>query len=1387
MDKDNNVVIGAGATEPECKTNVVADQAVYTLGHITIDTGGVLQLPDQTAQLPVAIETTGIKIKGTLQIGHPACPIGTINPATRVVLKFTGGRPTDPPCTDDQCDGDVKGIEVEAGGRLRMYGAEGVPTGAPPKGVSWTYLSAPAGDPVRYAAGSGTGSPVAENGGTTLQLADDVTQGTGSANVGAWRSGDWIAVATTSFSPFETEFVQIDSVMPTAGGGSQVTLKQALKYYHFGGPAPTPSQLCTDKDGNTKRLACGTTDSTCVTLGPCESVPSSLNFDADQATNYGVDERAEVGLVSRNIKLTAETPSPYDSSGNLIRPQPANLHWGGEIRILKDFAEVAIQGVEIEKFGKDQRGSYPIHFHMAGSAIDPGTKVNKALVNANSIHHSYNKCVTVHDSSDVSIENTVCVRAVGHLFYEEVGDETGIVFRRNLGLGAMSNSFDISAASPAERAATIKANWWAGDNLTNDPLTKAFNGYDGFLIPNEDDQKNPTRGSCAEVDASNPGGLAIKNVPYGPAQPDQACNKQTQIYYEPASGFWITNPGTQFFRNSIGGCQGVGRAYWYVPPGAGNVKFTPVGTFEYNRAHACYGGLYSGNEAGVFADTPFPRVGGDPTGKALWAEFDGFTASRIRDRAVWLRPEFYVVRNARLATNRDSAALVTAGGTDGTHPGNWALLKDSVLVGISRNNVDRFGPCPYPDQAGPGTGFQSTNKGCVDQTRRQPSEPLWGDFIERSYATPAWNFYGFMIYDGPARIFDDHFINFNRELDQYLTAEDRAFLGWYSQQKLPPKPPVCGPGIDPPCLPPGSKGFVYEGDAALGWFNANQSAYPNSQTSKGLIFTNVDLRHQVFTERVGVDLSFKDGDKNTVLVDRDGSLSGLQVVNPETKAPVPHTFPISLNNLGFLHASNSVDECLASGTQNDLFEDHPSALMTAADIATLEFEALYPPQPTPTPGGPTPPPTPVGGLGPFDQQITFTKDWIDFPTLPTPPGSDGHETMVLSGRNFLGIWEPKVMRGYGYTIKAQKGIPAFIDLGFTEAETTNLAEVPFSIRVGICYRSANGKPGSANDFVISRGRKSYGLANGEEMQLQQAKVWTDIPDCKNLDEANRRNLTGGCPATPEPVATPVPKIEDLNDQDGKPLKDVYYYDAANGLLYFNMIQDELNAHGPSPLGNCDKSPPDADCPQLTDESYYACPAAGCILYVVKVTDPQYVPGPSDCNPYPVHAQTTPPANENVLALLGSTPVIVTPVPVAGTPTALPGDFPHNVPVPTPVCEVDAPAVIPPWSQGQPATRQLASYLFITPPNGTLVFTPAATVIPNAERTQFVVKDLAIGTSYSLHAFVTGGTPCDGSFKTAGTAANPGFTDGMGCGLPASGGDTIFPALPVPTPTPTPSR
>jgi hypothetical protein len=356
---------------------------------------------------------------GSLLAGTDA-PIG--RNGGRLTLTFVGSPPNTCETIDEDTDWCGKGVLVKAGGTLKLLGVRGVP----PSGVSWTHLSDAAGPFI-------TGAKVRGTGPSTIQLAKDVTQGPG-----AWKQDDWIAVATTSFSPFETEFVQIGT-LSAAGGGTTITLTQALKHYHFGGPDPGP--------------------------------PSAANYNGPQSTadfNFGVDERAEVGLITRSIKLTAAVDA-------------ANPHWGGEIKILKD-AGLVLQGVELENFGKNHVGAYPIHLHK----LD-GVPASTLTINANSVHHSYNKCVTIHSTQNVTIENMVCARIIGHIFYQEIGDESGVKYLRNLGLGAMSHYFDIAPDTPPNR----RAQFWGGDNLA------ATIGYDGFKVANTDAQDNPTRGVCA--------------------------------------------------------------------------------------------------------------------------------------------------------------------------------------------------------------------------------------------------------------------------------------------------------------------------------------------------------------------------------------------------------------------------------------------------------------------------------------------------------------------------------------------------------------------------------------------------------------------------------------------------------------------------------------------------------------------------------------------------------------------------------------------------------------------------------------------------------------------------------------------------------------------------
>lgn len=1304
LDDQRNVVIGGPGG---CGPDVVVDRdfdGKHQLGKITIESDGKLVFPDlgdpeAKGLTTLDIETAGILIKrgGLLRVGTPACPIG-FHEKAHVRITFTGDR--DPRCTPSAgCDdGSVKGIEVQAGGILDMHGAKGVPEPDPAAGspgVSWTVLSESV-------------TPDEKRADHELHLAADVTKGQR-----PWEIGDWIVVGTSSFSPFESEFVEIAEVKPDGAGGSLVRTRQPLRYPHFGSEPPTPSQRCT-VDGALQAVACG---SVAGCTAPCTSAPSALNYRDPAGRNYGIDERAEVGLISRSITLTATTPAAPPPNQSPLRPDPS-LHWGGEIRILGSDASpprVAIVGVELEKFGKDQLGSYPLHVHMVGDAR------NRPTFAANSIHHSFNKCIAVHMSSNLTFKDNVCARAVGHLFYEEHGSEEHVRFERNLGLGAMSNSFDIHAvrtvgpdARDVPRGELIRDYWWVGDNLAR----REGYHYDGFNIPNTDNQRNPTHGKCQLADATGGFGRALE--PYSPAHP-KAC-QPGEFYTEPASGFWITNPTTELIGNAIGGCQGVGRGIWWVTPPqpievngvVRDLKFSPLGAFFDNRAHACYAGFYGEEEYSVVSTVLVPHGGGTSTGQPIIAQLDGMTATRNRFRGVWLRPTWFVVQDGRFATSRENVSLVTSGGIDGNAPGVWALLQDSVIAGISANNADRFGPCPKDNALGINTGGQF---GCIDHTPPavkvcapgsaadrvgrictgasdccdnagencpDACSPSSADEVGLGYPPPSWNMFGYMLYDGPVRVFDDRFVNFRKDVTSLLTAADRAFLREYEASHIIATAQRCVGGekagvpcnLDSDC--PGSTcrkaPFVYEGDAALGWFQSNQSSYPTGTVTRGLSWENTDLRHQIYTDKVSVNLEFNDGDKNTAVIDEDGTLTGYGVGDPRQGYANPgHISPISLNNLPFNATSNSVDECFSRGQQNDNVEGRDSSLISAGSMGTLEFSTLYPwrdmtnempPKPIPFPG-------PDGDVS-HTQFITFTRD----DRSRGPDDAMFHPAMTLHSRDGRGIWEPKVTSGFGYTASAapapnfpastgRAGIAPIIDVGVADVVKPDLtADNPFFIRLGICYTGADGgHPRDPSRFRITRGYKSYtgGFVDPNDPEL--LKYWSPSA-CNNIDSLNTANITGptcpgprerriakpasGCPSGSTPdgdrCVFPTDVLDRVDDPsrmlrpDGTPDLETFFYDPATGMLFLWVAQDEPNPVAPSPLGSCTGDPatdPPA-CPKIAErETYYACPAKGCHVYVIALDDPSYTPGPSTCQPYETYTGG-PFAPQNELVLYGTT-------------------------------------------------------------------------------------------------------------------------------------------------------
>ncbi len=176
-----------------------------------------------------------------------------------------------------------------------------------------------------------------------------------------WRVGDQIVIASTDFDPRQAEVKTI-----TAIAGNTLTLDSALKYPHFG------------------------------------------------SVTFNVDQRAEVGLLSRNVRIQGDESS-------------ATTGFGGHIMgMMGSFMRVS--GVELYRMGQlDQLARYPFHWHLMGQS--PGQYIKNS-----SIHESFNRCVTMHGTSQVEVVGNVAYNAIGHCYFLEDGAESRNLIEGNLGI-----------------------------------------------------------------------------------------------------------------------------------------------------------------------------------------------------------------------------------------------------------------------------------------------------------------------------------------------------------------------------------------------------------------------------------------------------------------------------------------------------------------------------------------------------------------------------------------------------------------------------------------------------------------------------------------------------------------------------------------------------------------------------------------------------------------------------------------------------------------------------------------------------------------------------------------------------------------------------------------
>jgi cell migration-inducing and hyaluronan-binding protein len=395
-------------------------------------------------------------------------------------------------------------------------------------------------------------------------------------NATGWRKGDVIVLASTDYNPRQAEERTI-----TAISGNALTLDKPLAYMHFG------------------------------------------------EITFGVDERGEVGLLSRNIKIEASEDAAKD-------------YFGGHIMAMAG-SKMYVEGVELNRMGQHMHlARYPIHWHVIGEG--QGQYIRNAA-----IHDTYNRCVTVHGTNDLRIENNVTFNTVGHCFFMEDGIEHGNAFIKNLAI--QTKCHPTMDCVPQNLAANGELNYRNEDRAA--VRRASFSGKDTLL---------PSDNTVASYWITNPDNSFIDNVAAGSDE----------------NGFWLSMPEHPqgAFKDSE-----ASKAIW--------PRRTPMRAFRGNVSHSNFDGFMFDrniNEDNTFdlsfsAFTPLENPA-DPNSEMVETHFENLTSYKNRNGGVWTRGELLIFRNTKLADN--AIGMTNSTGTFGSERFT-ARLVDSLVVGESGN------------------------------------------------------------------------------------------------------------------------------------------------------------------------------------------------------------------------------------------------------------------------------------------------------------------------------------------------------------------------------------------------------------------------------------------------------------------------------------------------------------------------------------------------------------------------------------------------------------------------------------------------------------------------------------------------------------------------------
>ena len=255
-------------------------------------------------------------------------------------------------------------------------------------------------------------------------------------NAGDWKKGDEIVIASTDFDPHQAERRTISSI-----SGKVITLDQKLEYMHYG-----------------------------------------------QVT-FGVDERGEVGMISRNIRIQASADAENSFSGGHVMAMAGST--------------MKVSGVEFFRMGQHENlARYPIHWHLVGDT-------QGQYIQNSAIHDTYSRCVTVHGTNNIRVENNVAYNNVGHCYFLEDGVEHGNQYLNNLGI--LTKCHTNRACNSTNAVVGVYGGGGQGQTAT-DQLLPSDNTAATFWITNPD---NTYRGNVSAGSEATGFWLAFPEHPTG--------------------------------------------------------------------------------------------------------------------------------------------------------------------------------------------------------------------------------------------------------------------------------------------------------------------------------------------------------------------------------------------------------------------------------------------------------------------------------------------------------------------------------------------------------------------------------------------------------------------------------------------------------------------------------------------------------------------------------------------------------------------------------------------------------------------------------------------------------------------------------------------------------